>query len=165
MLFLTFISYFPFRNVLLSFQVSTPHQSTRDFAKLTARDAQLYKMAKKHQKLNLKKSWNSTDHTNACNSLKIFEGEAHLLTGNGNAESCLEKQIQVNIFRAGFSVLEPLWDGSDHANGGTDGEGVVVDGESVVQCPYVCLSPTTVVPQRSKPDCAEFYFCCYLFEW
>ena len=53
--------------------------------------------------------------------------------------------------------MEPLWDGSDQANRGTDGDGGVVDGESVVQCPFVCLSPTTVVPHRSKPDCgAEF---------
>ena len=92
-----------------------------------------------------------------------FEGEAHPLTGSGNAESCLQKHIEVNIFRAGFSVLAPLWDGSDHANGGTDGDGVVVDGESVVQRPHVCLSPTTVVPQRSKPDCAA-EFCYNVFE-
>ena len=75
-------------------------------------------MAKNRQKLNLKKSWKSTDHNNVCNSLTNFEGEAHFLTGNGNYESCLEKQIEVNIFCAGFSVMKPLWDGSDHENGG-----------------------------------------------
>ena len=62
--------------------------------------------------------------------------------------------IHLAVFRAGFRVFEPLWDGSDQANRGTDGDSGVVDGESVVQCPFVCLSPTTVVPQRSKLDCA-----------
>ena len=47
-------------------------------------------------------------------------------------------------------------------NGGTDGDSVV-DGESVVQCPFVCLSPTTVVPQRSKPGC-KAEFCSNVFE-
>ena len=72
-------------------------------------------MAKNCHKL---KSGKWTDHTNVSNRLTSFEGEAHPLTGNGNAESCIKNQIVVNIFRAGFSVKEPLWDGSDHENGG-----------------------------------------------
>ena len=57
------------------------------------------------------------DFTYACKSLTDFENEANEMTGNGNylceyAETCLEKVIkplQVNLFLAVFSHLEPLW--------------------------------------------------------
>ena len=56
------------------------------------------------------------DFTYACKSLTDFENEANEMTGNGNylceyAETCLEKVVkplQVNLFLAVFSHLEPL---------------------------------------------------------
>ena len=64
--------------------------------------------------MRLKKIVKLTDHTCACNDLTNFECGAQV-TRNGSlcqfAATCMEKLVKslvVNLFLAGFSLLEPL---------------------------------------------------------
>ena len=50
--------------------------------------------SKGRQKLNCKNSEKLTDHTYICNSFTSFGHDAHPFTGNGNSESCLEKNMK-----------------------------------------------------------------------
>jgi len=90
MLFLTFISYF-FLSQCAAVILGEQWAPLISLRRISLNSRQLgctfVPNGKNRQKL---KSWKLTNHTNACNSLASFKGEAHPLTGNGNADICLE---------------------------------------------------------------------------